>query len=42
MKKGDKITYSKFGINSVATVAIVEAYHVIAHDGSTTIIFQKK
>ena len=42
MNKGDKITFSKFGIKSEAIVSIVEANHVIAYDGHTTIIFPKK
>jgi len=41
MKKGDKINYTKYGIPAVATVSIVEAYHVIAHDGPNTILFKK-
>ena len=42
MKRGDKITFSKYGVDTVATVAIIEAYHVIAYDGHNTIIFPKK
>ena len=42
MKQGDIIPYTKYGKPAEATVAQIEAYHVIAHDGHNTIIFPKK
>ena len=42
MKIGTIIRYNKFGIKSEAVVSQVYGYHVIAHDGHTTVRFPKK
>jgi len=42
MKKGDVISYKKYGRPSKAEITLIFGTYVIAKDGMTSIIFKKK